>query len=425
MSIVVDSVMEDASAAATTTESATEKTVSGRTKRASSSSSSSSSSRKKREPKKVKPSSSSEIDEPSETTNKKKDTVSVSVSTDVAIPTSANVPTSLPIESVKVTVENANHRDSSTDSKVDHPTPHHSPVTNGNGNGTRNEQSHMLSLMSEVHGYLVEESKCLNDEVMDFVIKSILDIHKKTEEVTYINSLSLSNAIRKDIDGRYGNHNLEESIKAFSRDLGINNDRGGGKAELVLVVLHGPCTEMQKAEQNRRRFYTNMWEGDEDHLPAHRITEDPNNHWSLLCSFRHPTKTTTTNPARKGDTALVHYDSLAGYNRPKCDEALRILQKYGILPKTDTYYVPDFMPIQSDVWECGYYPLLFTAILLNDNDNDDDDDDGRRGMRPIEKTTLEKYENFIKTLTDPNGEFRNYLRHSVLRTRMNRFLVED
>ena len=426
MSIVIDSVMEDAATESAEKQSdpptATEKTSTAvRTKRAASSSS-----RKKREVKKVKPPSLSEMIDESEQKKDARETPSpphhppdivvVVASTDV--PARSPPPLSSPVNmdecgcTADVVLKNTNDGDSSADtvgSKADRPPPP-SPNPPHVNNGNVGEQSRTLSLINEVRDYLVKDSKCLNDEVMDFVIEGILGVHKKTEEVTYINSLNLSNAIRKDVEGRYDVPlaTREDRIKAFARDLGIN---GKGKTELVLIVLHGPITEMQKTERNRRRFSADLWGEDGS---RGKIAEDPNNHWSLLCSFRHPEVDT----GRKTD--LVHYDSLAGYNRFKCDEALRILQKYEVLPESDTYYVPDFMPIQSDVWECGYYPLLFTAILLND-----DTRDGGRGIRPIEKTTLEKYGNFIKTLTDPKGEFRNYLREHVLRTRMNRFLLED
>lgn len=233
--------------------------------------------------------------------------------------------------------------------------------------------------VAEVLSMLKSANHDLTDETINEIIIRLFDSKLLTKKgVMYIPSINLSNTLSKEYKGEYNKiKNSEERRTRVRTHLGIlKHPDQPREATTIIVVIHGPYTEL---EQNRKSLY----DFDKNSLQ--------NNHWSLLVWYS------------KGHVAY-HYDSLNNYNKNRCIEALRLFKKYTTVPEElENFLLPEFVPIQTNLYECGYYVLLFLKILA-------DTCVGTNAVEPISDHTVSTfYQSWLESITKKNGKFRNYL----------------
>ncbi len=184
----------------------------------------------------------------------------------------------------------------------------------------------------------LDQPEChLNDEALDAAITCVM-LPSLSPGVLYVSPINLQVVLNKDFNGHYDR--LGEAVRAdqVRKDLNIASWLANGeRPQMIAVVVHGPDTEYQRWQYGRNGI---------DALCA-------NDHWSLLCWFRSTGK-------------VYHYDTVPDCNERRAAETVRLLRKYAVLP-ADVQHVhaPRFVPAQRGGWECGYYVLLFLAMITS------------------------------------------------------------
>ena len=147
------------------------------------------------------------------------------------------------------------------------------------------------------------------------------------------------------------------------------------KVDAVIAIVHGPCCEEELSS-----LYTD----------TQRQTTNPNDHWSMMLWCREG----------EAEGTAFHYDSLGHFNRERCLETVRVLRKYGILPKSlNGVYRPKFVPEQKGSWECGYFVLLYLYLITRTANT----------VNPLTEEVVGKNKELIQTLDRVSGTFRCFL----------------
>ncbi len=231
---------------------------------------------------------------------------------------------------------------------------------------------------------LKQDNIQLNDRHIDQIIQT--SILAKSERILYISSINIQAALQKNFNGVYSE--IKENKKRREqvyKDLGIMKGFNMDSKIAIIVVIHGPMTENENFKKNNV-YNDSESENDKDETQL----LNKNDHWSLFCWI-------------SNEIRGFHYDSLNGYNSNRCGEVVCLFKKYKLIPKMiNEFTIPNFMPIQEEFWECGYYVLLFFFILINNS---------KRALfkHVSKKQVTVHYKKSLETIRENTGTFRNCL----------------
>ncbi|HEC64076.1 MAG TPA: hypothetical protein ENI23_02140 [bacterium] len=222
-------------------------------------------------------------------------------------------------------------------------------------------------------------SRMLNDDALNEIITRLFysNIMQK-KGIVYISSLNLSNVLTKEYEGEYDRMKSEEDRQKLVRaKLGIPKDmKNPEEASAIIVVIHGPHTEKERNESCVYNF---------DEINAQ------NNHWSLLVWYS------------SGQIAY-HYDSLSNLNFNRCRETLAVLKKYKLVPEAlERFFIPEFVPEQNGLVECGWYVLLWLKVLADSCEN-------AGAVLPISDNAIfNHYKKWLDNITANDGKLKSYI----------------
>jgi hypothetical protein len=221
--------------------------------------------------------------------------------------------------------------------------------------------------------FLQGKFRQLNESAIDELAGAIIVDTEKVGKVLFISSLNIQALLSRYY---YKTASIGDHAEAL-RVLHLS-DADIASADAIVAVVHGPHTE-----QAREGALYDDDDGDDGQQAALQ-----NMHWSLMCWF-------------KGGHRIYHYDSLFPLNQDRCEEVVAVLAKFGIFPDGQRMFaVPDFMPKQKKVWECGYYVLLFLKIVCD-----------KAAASPAQGDDVhESYRWFIMNMHQgPDGPFQQHL----------------
>lgn len=177
--------------------------------------------------------------------------------------------------------------------------------------------------------------KDLNDTSLLFILNEIVKTKKVEKEVKIIDPLMIRLLVREETaEVNFYKSKLEGNTKYKRNPL---NNIGSYKdlEEYKLIVLPVHSGSLESVYPKKEGVICSR-------------------HWSVLVYF------TNMN-------VIMHYDSLKGINNGPASYLVYLLSKHteGFIKDDTRVYSPDFIPIQDNVWQCGYVVTMIISELIN------------------------------------------------------------